>query len=122
MAEGFRTQWYGTHVMPEGAETVPCVTLASILNTFGISHIDFFSLDVEGAEAEVLDTLDLTALHINVIVVEADGHNPSKDEAVRQRLLAHNFVRDESVRGTEAGRRNDWFVNKRFRRSEAPPA
>ena len=112
--------WYGTDVMPEDAEVVPCVALGSILSTFGVSHIDFFSLDVEGAELEVLQTLDLSAVHVNVIVIEQDGRNPAKDEAVRQKVLAHNFKLDESMKDTRAGARNDWFINKHFRRSEAP--
>ena len=120
MSESFRRQWYGTDVMPEGAEVVPCVALGSILQTFGISHIDFFSLDVEGAELGVLHTLDLSAVHVNVIVIEQDGSNPTKDEAVRQKLLANNFQLDKSMKDTKAGTRNDWFVHKQFRRSAAP--
>ena len=121
MSENFRKGWYGTtDVMPEGAEVVPCVALGSILQTFGISHIDFFSLDVEGAELQVLHTLDLSSVHINVMVIEQDGSNPTKDEEVRQKLLANNFHLDESMKSTRAGARNDWFYNKHFRRSEAP--
>ena len=121
MSEPFRRNWYGTtDVMPPGAEVVPCVALGSILQTFGVSHIDFFSLDVEGAELQVLNTLDLKALHVNVIVIEQDGSNPTKDETVRQKLLGNNFHLDETMKGTKAGSRNDWFVNKHFRRSTAP--
>ena len=84
MSEKFRKSWYGTtDIMPQGAEAVPCVALGSILQTFGISHVDFFSLDVEGAELEVLHTLDLSAVHVNFIAIEQDGSNPTKDEAVR---------------------------------------
>lgn len=121
MSEGFRKAWYGTaDVMPQGAEVVPCVALGSILQTFGVSHIDFFSLDVEGAELQVLNTLDLKVLHINVIVIEQDGSNPTKDETVRQMLLANNFHLDGAMKGTKAGSQNDWFVEKHFRRSTAP--
>jgi FkbM family methyltransferase len=38
--------------------TVPCVSMADILSNFGIRHVDIFSLDVEGAEAQVLETID----------------------------------------------------------------
>ena len=121
MSEAFRQHWYGTtDTMPQGAEVVPCVAMGSILQMFGIFHIDFFSLDVEGAEFEVLQTLDLSAVHINVIVVEQLGLDPAKEQAVRQKLLASNFQIDTSMKDTKAGARNDWFVNKHFRRSEAP--
>ena len=60
-----------------------CLPLLSTPGHFNITHIDFFSLDVEGAELEVLKTLDLSAVHISVLVVEQDGTNPEKDGAVR---------------------------------------
>ena len=121
MPDSFRKNWYGTEDMPQSAEVVPCVSLGSILQTFSISHIDFFSLDVEGAELEVLRTLDLSALHFKVIVVEQDGLNTTKDEAVRELLLAHNFELyvNKALRETIAGSRNDWFVNKHFKPSKA---
>ena len=123
MAESFQRRWYGTDIMPEDAEVVPCVSLGSILRSFGLSRVDFFSLDVEGAELEVLRTLDLSALQFNVIAIEQDGQNPTKDEAVRDYLLADNYelyVGDPtSDPYALAGSRNDWFINKHFRPSEA---
>ena len=43
-------------------------------------RIDFFSLDVEGAELAVLRTLNYTAMQIGVMCVEADGRDPTKDQ------------------------------------------
>ena len=80
----------------------------------------FFSLDVEGAELEVLQTLDFTAFHVSVLVIEQDGGNPGKDKALRQLLAARGFVLDKSLKSIKAGSRNDWFVNKHFDKSEAP--
>lgn len=48
----------------------------------------------EGAELEVLKSLDFSAVRINVIVVEQDGSSPEKDEAVRTLLLANGFELD----------------------------
>lgn len=123
MSSAFRKQWYGSEEnIPEGAVRTSCLPLQSILKHFGITHIDFFSLDVEGAELEVLKTLDLSAVHINVIVVEQDGTNSEKDEGVRKLLLANNFDidRDISTGSEHMHSRNDWFVNKDFEPFEAP--
>jgi FkbM family methyltransferase len=38
--------------------TVPCVRMQDVLDNFGIRHADIYSLDVEGAEAQVLETID----------------------------------------------------------------
>ena len=40
----------------KGAD-VRCFPLSSILQAVGIQHVDFFSLDVEGAELQILKTL-----------------------------------------------------------------
>ena len=123
MAESFQKRWYGTDILPEDSEVVPCVSLGSILRTFGLSQVDFFSLDVEGAELEVLRTLDLSSLHFNVIAIEQDGQNPTNDQAVREFLLADNYeLYNDDISNDAyalAGSRNDWFVNKRFRPSKA---
>lgn len=37
--------------------TVPCFTLEDVLNRIKVKHIDYFSLDVEGAEKSVLQSL-----------------------------------------------------------------
>lgn len=49
MTPEFKKQWYRkkAHEIPADAELVSCVPLSLILEMFGISQIDFFSLDVE---------------------------------------------------------------------------
>ncbi len=90
MTPSFLQQWHPTfrsedlHKMP----SIPCVPLHLLVNLFGISHINFFSLDVEGAELEVLKSVDLLAVSFDVIVVEASNHNKSKNMAVVE-LLDH---------------------------------
>lgn len=43
---------------------------------FGIDRIDLWSLDVEGAELEVLKTVDFSRLRVNAMVVEVGGAWP----------------------------------------------
>ncbi len=121
MSKDFKRRWYNTEdVLPDGTTMIPCMPLQAVLTQLGISHIDFYSLDVEGAEQEVLQTIDFSVTHINVIVVEQDNTHPEKDEAVRQLLMANNFEIDTSVRTSGTDVRNDWFVNKNFKPFAAP--
>ena len=123
MDTSFKEEWYDSaDKLPESAKKLPCLPLGKVLSMFSIDRIDFFSLDVEGAELEVLKTLDFSKVHINVIAIEADGRNSQKDEDVRKLVLAHGFELDHSFSNQEAGKRNDWFVHKRFRPSVAPDA
>ena len=79
MSDDFRRGWYGsTDVMPEGAEVVPCVALGPSSRPLASRTLTFAALDVEGAELKVFHTLDLSAVHVNVIVIEQDGSSPQK--------------------------------------------
>lgn len=54
---------------------VPVLTLTTILEDCGLPTIHFLKIDVEGAEAEVLEGLDLDRLRPWIIVVEATEPN-----------------------------------------------
>ena len=74
-------------VAKDGDITVPCKPLADILKDNDLHHIHFFSLDVEGAELQVLQTIDFKKVSFDVIMVETTmlpGYDASKVEQVRQ--------------------------------------
>ena len=71
-------------------------------------HFDFFSLDVEGAEYGVLQSLDFTKYSFGIIVVEADGHNQIKNMAVRTLLETNNYMY------FHASGLNWWFYNRNW--------
>ena len=66
------------------------------------------SLDVEGAEFEVLKTIDFTAQQFGVIFYEADPHNVVKNEIVKSYLEARGYTfREHALR-------SNFHVNERF--------
>lgn len=93
---------------------VMCRPLAPVLGMFGISHVNIWVLDVEGAELEVLEAIDFTAVSFDVIFVEADGGNPEKDAGVIALLKRQGFVHHGNLL------RSDWFVRKGFTPSKKP--
>lgn len=48
--------------------------------------VDFMSVDVEGSELLVLETLNFTAVTVNVLMVEMNNHDPAKNWKVVQLL------------------------------------
>ena len=95
---------------------VHCGPLTTYLRDLGISHVDFFSLDVEGAEFRVLSTLDLDAIRVDVMIVESRNRDcgavcPHRD-AVRAHMRARNYTRVEHAEGAARGiPRSDLFVH-----------
>ena len=79
---------------------IPCRTMGSIFHEAGVRWVDFFSLDVEGAELAVLETIDWREVGIGVLLVE----NLRFDRVKLEQLLVHRagMVRMNSsgVRGS----------------------
>ncbi|VDI38608.1 Hypothetical predicted protein [Mytilus galloprovincialis] len=53
---------------------VHCLPLLQLMKTLGRNTIDYFSLDVEGAEMHILHSIEWTEININVFTIETDQH------------------------------------------------
>lgn len=107
MPGSFLRQWHGQ--MHPKTVSVYCGPLAHALCLLGITEIDFFSLDVEGAELEAIESIDFSRVNIHVMIVEADEHNRTKNERVREHMFANGFVCEQGV-----VERSDLFVNSKW--------
>ena len=75
---------------------VPARTLASIANDYGHTRVDLLKLDIEGAEYQVLESLDLRGLGVRVLCVEY--HN---DHGIRRMLQTARSVAARGYRVSE---------------------
>uniref|UniRef100_A0A7R9VGC5 Methyltransferase FkbM domain-containing protein n=1 Tax=Chlamydomonas euryale TaxID=1486919 RepID=A0A7R9VGC5_9CHLO len=109
MSEGFKQQWY-PNGLPASTIQLPCVPLSRLLHLARITHYNFFSLDVEGAELQVLKSINWQLVSFEVIVVEASNKegDSAKTEQVRELLMHHGYKFDKHVH------RNDWFIHSSF--------
>lgn len=49
---------------------IQCFPFYAIIQAMGVTHIDYFSLDVEGPELEILETIPLDKVHIDMFTIE----------------------------------------------------
>ncbi|KAH3708894.1 hypothetical protein DPMN_068353 [Dreissena polymorpha] len=54
--------------------TVQCYSLLDVLIVIGTRKVDYFSLDVEGAELYILEAIDWNQIDIDVFTIETDQH------------------------------------------------
>lgn len=97
-------------VAGSGAKEVPCVALRDVLSTLEVPHVNFFILDVEGGELNVLKSIDFTAVKFDVLCVETDPHFRPKgypDEV-------KSYLAGKGYRFVEDAGRNSWFVRHDF--------
>lgn len=107
MAKSFLDVWHPSFNI-DSAPRIPCFPLHSLLRMTGIRHFNLFSLDVEGGELAVLQSLDFTNVIFDVIVVEADSHNEKKNLSVRDLKKNRGYIFSDHIGS------NDWFVRKSF--------
>lgn len=114
--ESYRQRWW-PHLKPDwsNAHEIDCIPLQDILNenmgsvtTDKSWHFDFFSLDVEGAELQVLRSIDFNKVSFGIIVLEADEHNERKNLVIRVFLESHGYTFLQSKMGSY------WFVHQEF--------
>lgn len=60
-------------------------TLSEILQKHDITHIDFLSIDTEGSELKILETVDFNKVHISVITIEDNYDDKSLMDFFRER-------------------------------------
>jgi len=55
---------------------VPCLVLGDLLDERGVTRVDFLSIDTEGNELKILESIDFDRFEIDVIAVENNYGDP----------------------------------------------
>lgn len=73
---------------------VECSPMRDIIKEYGLTHIDVFSLDVEGAELELLNTFDWS-VPVRIWIVEINSalgvDQAIEDEEIRKVFRSHGY-------------------------------
>jgi FkbM family methyltransferase len=78
-------EYGGTHILT----TVDSVRLEDVLAERSIGHVDYCSIDCEGGELSVLDSIDFGAVTFSALTIE----NAFGDDTVNDRMRAHGYTR-----------------------------
>lgn len=92
----------------EESHVVQCRTISSMLEEAKVDHIDFWTLDVEGAEFTVLTTFDWERVAVHVLVIEND-----KDESVEFNRR-HDFLKSKGMNYFGPLYNNELWVNPNY--------
>lgn len=65
----------------ENIVKVPTMRLDSLLDSYGMKHVDYCSIDVEGAERNILSTFDFNAYDVTVFSIENNSSDYSRSLA-----------------------------------------
>lgn len=107
MAEKHKNKWH-KNAYKYNVNVIP---IKELIKKHNIRYIDFFSIDVEGGELEILETMDWN-IPVYIICIELDEQNNIKDEKCREILKENNF--DFFIRLNN----NDFYINKNYFRKD----
>ena len=85
--------------------------ISEIIKKSNMKYIDLFTIDVEGGELVVLETMDFS-IPIYLICIELDGHNIEKDDKCRKILIEQGFVLKKRLAI------NEFWINENYFRKE----
>eukprot|EP01083_Nonionella_stella_P031395 85981_1 len=100
---------------PVGGTTIVKGTpLVDMLREHNIHHVDFFSLDVDGAECTLLKTIDFRKVDVRTFLIETHsggkyGIRETGPQCVRDVLTSNGFHYDYTFGGLD-----DVYVNDRY--------
>ncbi len=72
-------------------EYLPCFSLNTIMKAIGVENVDFLSLDIEGGEWDVIESIDYDILDIGAVCVEWTAQEATKP-LILSHLTGKNFV------------------------------
>ena len=102
--------WNSDRISSLNILKVPCVSIDKVLTTIGLTHVNAFILDVEGAETDVLESIDFSRVKFDVLVIEKNHH---------KRILNFFENHPEYVHLANRGR-NFWYKHVDFVPSSRP--
>jgi len=71
---------------------VQTISFTSLAKTHGFEgHLGYLSLDTEGSEVDILDSIDFTSFTFDIITVE-HNHIPSRIEKIKTILAPHGYI------------------------------
>ncbi|XP_045117881.1 protein Star-like isoform X2 [Portunus trituberculatus] len=91
MEAGGPDQQYQGRVYDSSYATVQCFPLVSYLRALNITKVDLLSLDVEGAEQRIMDTLPWNSLEISFLLLEHHGDVKGKDTKFVEGVVARGY-------------------------------
>lgn len=69
---------------------VPCFSINTILKAIEVNKVDYFSLDVEGGEPDVIESIDFDNFEFDVFTIECFSMQTAQKRMV-ERMKAHGF-------------------------------
>ena len=113
-----KSEWLAYHKDHIHVKQIHCLPLQQILDHINVTHINFFVLDVEGAELDVLKSINFDKVMFDVVVIETFQDSDMRPVGYVSNVTA--FMSDRGYKFMEVFGRNSWFMHKSYVPSRKP--
>eukprot|EP00747_Dinoflagellata_sp_TGD_P179484 gnl/TRDRNA2_/TRDRNA2_30350_c0_seq1.p1 gnl/TRDRNA2_/TRDRNA2_30350_c0~~gnl/TRDRNA2_/TRDRNA2_30350_c0_seq1.p1 ORF type:complete len:386 (+),score=32.85 gnl/TRDRNA2_/TRDRNA2_30350_c0_seq1:100-1257(+) len=107
---GMVDQGSGSSVSENGRGT-KCTTFDSVIKQHNISHIDFVSIDIEGAEASTLRCLDMSRYDVDFWLVETNKQDQHQVDFFFQK---NGYANSMSFFNAVENHKENWFIDSLY--------
>ena len=84
---------------------IPCFSLNTILNAINVSKVDYFSLDIEGGEFDVLKSINFDKIKIDSFSIEHNGITEAKESFIK-------YLDDKGLKNFKTDYQDVYFIKK----------
>ena len=116
MQESNLRRFGGKQNLLRSSTELQCLPLYSILRAIGVKHVDYFSLDIEGAELDAIKTLALDEITVDIFTIEYVVGNiiKSRTDSVKTfRAIKDHFVGKYDNQVFHVSEFDDVFLKKK---------
>jgi FkbM family methyltransferase len=112
MADNHRKSWQRVGQLPpdEHKYKVKCEKISTILHKSNMKYIDVFSIDVEGGEEEVLETMDWN-IPVYIIIIELVDRNDMEKEKNKR---CKKILKDNGFKLLKHEGLDDYWINNNY--------
>mmetsp|Transcript_67866 Transcript_67866/g.145293 ORF Transcript_67866/g.145293 Transcript_67866/m.145293 type:complete len:195 (+) Transcript_67866:54-638(+) len=101
-----------SHIPRAGQTSCPCLPMHELVGMAGLKRIDLFSIDVEGAELDVVETHDWVGVPVRIVLVVMHPPNEKSAKNARVRMALHQ--RGLCRFASSVGHNNEVWINPSF--------
>eukprot|EP01032_Pedospumella_encystans_P011205 gene11205-13044_t len=92
-------------------KTIDCIPMSLVLHKAHVRHVNYFVLDVEGAEMQVLNSINWSLVKFDVLCIETDP--PNRPKGYAEEMTAFLKKKGYENKYRQIGR-NIWYTHQDF--------
>jgi FkbM family methyltransferase len=71
---------------------IECKNINNIINKHHMFDFDYISIDTEGAELDIIESINFKLYHFKILSIETNSYNKDKNKRIKDMLKKHGYI------------------------------